>query len=352
MQKPTVLLVANFLNGNRANPSVSGELALKLTAAGWQISTTSHVPHRLPRLLDMILTVWSRRQRYAVAHVEVYSGLAFIWAELVCLALWLAGKPYVLSLHGGGLPVFARRWPGRVRCLLRSARAVTVPSAYLMDAMSAYRADLRLLPNPVDVETYHFRLRTRPEPSLVWLRAFHHIYNPVLAVHVVASLVREFPDVRLTMIGPDRGDGSLQAAVRASADLGVVDRITFVGPVPKRDVPSWLNTGDIFLNTTNVDNTPISVIEAMACGLCVVSTDVGGVRYLLDHGHNALLVPPADPERFALAIQRIVTEYGLAQGLSRHARWKAEQFSWTDTLPAWERLLTDVAKGSGGRGHA
>lgn len=351
MRKPTVLLVANFLNGNRANPSVSRELALKLTAAGWQISTTSHVPHRLARVLDMLLAVWSRRQRFAVAHVEVYSGPAFIWAELVCLALRLVGKPYVLSLHGGRLPLFARRWRGRVRRLLRSARAVTVPSAYLMDAMSPYRADLRLLPNPVDLERYDFRSRTSPEPSLVWLRAFHHIYNPVLAVQVVGSLVREFPGVRLTMIGPDLGDGSLQAAVRASADLGIADRVIFQGPVPKSEVPDWLNRADIFLNTTNVDNTPISVIEAMACGLCVVSTNVGGLRYLLDHGHDALLVPPADPHRFALAIRRILTEERLAEALSTQARRNAEQFSWTETLPAWEQLLSEVAKGADQPGH-
>lgn len=351
MQKPTVLLVGNFLNGTRANPSVSAELALQLTAAGWQISTTSHVPHRLPRVLAMVLAVWSRRHRYTVAHVEVFSGPAFIWAELVCLALRLAGKPYALSLHGGRLPLFARRWPGRVRRLLRSARAVAVPSAYLMEAMRRYRADLRLLPNPVDLERYRFRSRTSPGPSLVWLRAFHQIYNPVLAVQVVASLVREFPGVRLTMIGPDQGDGSLQAAVRASAHLGLADRVTFQGPVPKKEVPDWLNRADIFLNTTNVDNTPISVIEALACGLCVVSTDVGGLRDLLDHGRDALLVPPRDPAPFALAIRRILTEGGLAETLSTQARRKAEQFSWTDTLPAWERLLTEVANGAGTRGH-
>src|SRR6185436_16069131 len=99
---------------------------------------------------------------------------------------------------------------------------------------------------------------------------------------------------RLTMIGPDKGDGSLQQTQRVAGERGVVNHISFVGGVPKREVPERLSHADIFLNTTNVDNTPVSVLEAMACGLCVVNTNVGGLPYLLEHEEDALLVPPAD----------------------------------------------------------
>ena len=67
-------------------------------------------------------------------------------------------------------------------------------------------------------------------------------------------------------------------------------------------VPSELNEFDIFLNTTFVDNTPVSVLEAMACGLCVVSTDVGGLSFLLEHEGDALLVPPDNPKAMAAAV--------------------------------------------------
>ncbi|RIK26321.1 MAG: glycosyl transferase family 1, partial [Chloroflexi bacterium] len=128
------------------------------------------------------------------------------------------------------------------------------------------------------------------------------------------------------------GDNNLQA------------HVSYIAGVPKEEVPAWLQRGDIFLNTTNVDNTPVSVIEAMACGLCVVRTNVGGIPYLLDHEQDALLVPPNDPDAMADAVRRILTEPGLAERLSRNARRKAEQFDWETILPQWERLLTEVAQ--------
>ena len=77
----------------------------------------------------------------------------------------------------------------------------------------------------------------------------------------------------------------------------------------------------------------------MACGLCVVSTNVGGIPYLLEHEYDSLLVPPNDPTAMADAIRRIVTEPGLASHLSQNARQKVEQFDWSKVLPQWEELL-------------
>jgi glycosyltransferase involved in cell wall biosynthesis len=290
----------------------------------------------------MVRTVWRERQQYQVAHVAVFSGPAFLWAEAACATLRAANRPYVLTLHGGNLPVFSRRWPGRVRRLLHSAAAVTTPSRYLLERMAAFRADLRLVPNGIDTCVFGFRLRERPRPALVWLRAFHRIYNPALAPSVLAALVPEVPDACLTMIGPDRGDGSLCQAETHAAKLGVAGRVTFLGAVPWHQVATRLNQSDVFLNTTSVDNTPLSVLEAMACGLCVVSTNVGGMPALIEDGRSGLLVPPNDVEAMAGAVRRIYREPDLAAALSRQARARAEQFDWTVVLPQWFSLLDTV----------
>ncbi len=183
-----------------------------------------------------------------------------------------------------------------------------------------------------------------PAPKLVWLRAFHDIYNPSLAVQVVAQLVRDFPDAQLVMMGPDSRDGSLDETKKLATQLGVMDRLTCTGPVAKLNVPHLLNQGDILLNTPRVDNTPVSVLEAMACGLCVVSTNVGGIPYLLEDESDALLVPTDDAAAMAQAIRRFLTEDGLAERLSRNGRRKAEQFDWTMVLPRWQQLLTDFSE--------
>jgi glycosyltransferase involved in cell wall biosynthesis len=341
----SLLMVGNFLSRASGTPAPGEELRKRLICRGWQVWITSEKPNKIFRLLDMIITIWSQKHKYIIAHIDVFSGPAFFWAEAAATMLRLLDKPYILTLHGGNLPNFAYHWPGRVRRLLAGAAAVTVPSAYLFHAMQPYRRNLLLLPNPLETSRYNFQVREQPSPRLIWLRAFHEIYNPSLAPRALAFLTKTSPEVSLTMIGPDKGDGSLPHTQNVAGELGVCDHLRFSGKIPKEAVPSWMNQGDIFLNTTNIDNTPVSVMEAMACGLCVVSTNVGGIPYLLEHEADALLVPPNNPEAMAQAVQRILTEPGLAKRLSRNARKKAEHYDWSNILPKWEALLTAVAQG-------
>jgi glycosyltransferase involved in cell wall biosynthesis len=313
-----------------------------MSAKRWTVLTTSPKRSRVPFLIDVLTTLWRQRHSYAVASIAVFSGAAFTWAEAAAQLLRVLHKPYIAQLHGGNLPGFARRWPDRVKRLLDSAAAVTAPSRYLQESLRPYRDDIRLLPNAIDLPAYPFRARTNPRPHLVWLRAFHSIYNPSLALRVLAELTPAFPESRLTMVGPDKGDGSLQAFRRTAKGLQLESRIEYAGLIRKADAPAWLGRGDVFVNTTDFDNTPVSVIEAMACGLCVVSTNVGGIPYVLEHELNALLVPPSDPTAMAHAVRRILGEHDLAESLSLNARRKAEQFDWQMVLPLWESLFEEM----------
>lgn len=345
--KGAILLVGTFLStrfpgGGR---SVCEDLADQLDSAGWSVIKTSEHGNGLVRSLDMIRTAWYLRHRYQVAQVDVFSGRAFLWAEAVCAVLRRAGKPYVLTLHSGNLPAFANIWKRRVRGLLRSAAVVTTPSSYLQDQMKPYREDLCLLPNALEVKNYGFHLRTKPQARFVWVRQFSYqdVYNPFLAVKALQILASELSEIKLIMVGTDNGEGNFLRFRQWVEKLGLTNRVIFPGGVSKPEVPYWMSQGDIYLNTTNVDNTPVTVLEAMTSGLCIISTNVGGIPYLLEHAHDALLVPPDDPLAMAQAIRRVLTEEGTGERLSRNARRKAEQFDWSVILPKWEALLTSVA---------
>ena len=347
------LLVGNFLRSSRLGSCTICELlAERLAATGWTVLTTSAKSARFSRLADMLMTVWRRRNEYAVAQVDVYSGPSFIWAESVCWLLGRLRKPFVLTLHGGNLPAFGKRWPGRVRRLLNSASVVTTPSRYLQQALRLYRDDLLFLPNAIDLASYPFRLRTNPQPKLVWLRALHGIYNPCMAVRTIAHLLGSgdtgaaistfrFPlsAFHLSMFGPDKKDGSLQKLKAEIQRLKLGDQVHWQGAVAKQDVPRSLNSGDIFLNTTNHESFGVSVMEAAACGLCIVSTNVGELPFLWQDGSDALLVNPDDSAAMAAAVRRILTEPGLAERLSHNARANAEQYDWSVILPQWEQIL-------------
>ena len=342
----SILHIGNFLSSRGISRQFVEELADRMQSTGWSVFRTSFVLFRPARLLDMVKNILVHRNEYRVAHISIFSGRAFLWAMASAYTLRLIQRPFVISLHGGNLPDFARRWPTIVRWLMTSASAAVCPSNYLFKVFKPLRADLRLLPNPIEIRDYAFKHRQQPKPHLIWLRAFHRIYNPVLAPQALNLLKDEFPEITISMIGSDRRDGSLAETTAVATELRVLDRIRFVGKVPKDEVPGWLNTGDVFVNTTNIDNTPTSILEAMASGLCIVSTNVGGVPFLLDDGTDALLVPPGDPERMATAIRRILTEPGMAGRLSQNARNKVEKFDWSYVLPQWQELFIKCAEGT------
>lgn len=342
MQYPVILLIGNHFRSEKSNMNIWHELPNRLQGIGWETIVTSKKRCRILRIADMVWTILSKRQGYQIAEVDVFSGPSFLWVELSVLILRLLRKPIILTLHGGNLPVFAEKHSKRVHRVLASADAVVAPSAYLQIRLSQYRKDIHIIPNPIDKDAYPFRHRTQPRGNLIWVRAFHEIYNPSLAPAIIDRLRRNLPDIHLTMIGPDKGDGSLQSMLELASLLSLEDHITITGGVTRDAVSRWLDKNDVFINTTNFDNTPLSLIEAMACGLPIVTTSVGGIPYLLEHGKEALLVPAGNPQAFADAIQNIINDQSLASRLSLSARKKAESFDWSIILPQWDQLFHEV----------
>lgn len=343
---PRLLIVGSFLPGFELKRYAGGNLANEWAQSGGKVIITSRRRARLLRLLDMLGTAYWRRRDYDVAHITIFSGPAFFYAECLVLLLLFLRKPVSLGLHGGNLPDFAGRHPARVQRLFDRARLVVCPSNYLFEKLKTYRPDLHLIPNAIKI--CHYNL-VSPRPGgarLLWLRAFHVTYNPMMAPAVLARLLETLPQARLTMVGPDKGDGSFEATHQMATDLGVLDRINFAGPIPKESVPKVLREHDIFLNTTNFDNTPVSVIEALSCGLPIVSTKVGGIPYLLEHGKTALLVQPGNVAEMAAALKRLVTEPDLALQLSTNGRKLAESFDWSVIMPQWKSLLSGIANDS------
>src|SRR5438045_118669 len=117
-KQKTILQVGNFLSAKGYTRQFIEELADRMERSGWFIYRTSDSVSPALRLANMGLTSWRRRSNYGVAHIAVFSGRAFLWAEVSARIVRAAGKPYVLSLHGGNLPAFSRRWPSRVTRLL------------------------------------------------------------------------------------------------------------------------------------------------------------------------------------------------------------------------------------------
>src|SRR5207249_1627364 len=130
----------------------------------------------------MLRTIHRRRGEYDLAHVTVFSGRAFIYAECVVALLCVLGKRCTLGLHGGNLPVFTRLHPARTRRLLNRASVAVCPSRYLFEELKPFGKELHLIPNALDIAKYPCTANKVPGHRLLWLRAFHAIYNPEIAI--------------------------------------------------------------------------------------------------------------------------------------------------------------------------
>ena len=135
-------------------------------------------------------------------------------------------------------------------------------------------------------------------------------------------------------------------AARRRPKLPSVDRVSRKGCLwVERFRPRKSNR--VFLNTSKIDNAPRSLVEAMACGLCVVSTNVGGVSHLMRDGTEGLLVAPDDPREMAGAVRRILEEPALAAMLSRGGFEAARKHDWALVFPLWERLFHRILERTG-----
>lgn len=348
MEKQVILMIGNYLPQPKYNKNIWQFLSEKLSANGWIVITASSKENKVLRLLDMLYTVWKYRDVYRLAQIDVFSGSAFTFAQFCSWLLKRLKKPVVFTLHGGGLAEFAQLHPNRVRRVFQRASVIVTPSPFLQQMLSAFHPDIRHIPNPIETHSAIVRLRRNPQPILIWVRAFHRIYNPSLAVKSLALLVPDFPEIRLLMLGPDKGDGSFAKFKQEAITLNVDKHIELIGAVDHEDVLLWLDKADIFINTTNFDAAPRSVLEAMANGLCVVSTNVGGVPYIIEDGKDGLLVPPGEPELMAEAIRKVLSNHEFAEMLSRNAQNKAANYDWSSILPQWLNLLQEVSDQNNG----
>src|SRR5207247_3649750 len=150
--------------------------------------------------------------------------------------------------------------------------------------------------------------------------------NLRLLIEAVAKVCVRLPDTHLLIVG----DGPERAAVRARvAELGLTDSVTFAGSVPQGDLPLFYRAADVFALSSDFDNSPNVVLEAMASGLPVVATDVGGVRDFVAEGIGGAVVPPGNATALANALERYLAQPHRARAAGTAKRLKASaEFSW------------------------
>jgi L-malate glycosyltransferase len=328
--------------GRRHGFAISQGLVLEnyLEREGYSVVSASDCLNRYARLADILATIARYRRSIDVICLEVYGGPSFVVEDLASLAATIFRIPLVMILHGGALPDFMQRHPHWTRGVLKRASRLVAPSPYLQRAVAVHGFRAQVIPNLIDLESYPHRHREKVRPKLFWMRSFHPVYNPNLAVRALAIIKARVPDASLVMAGQSKGAEYEVTALAQS--LGLADSVHFPGFLDQSGKCREGNAADVFINTNRVDNMPVAVLEAGAMGLPVVATAVGGVPDLLSNGRDGILVPDDDPRAMAESVLSLLADPARASRYSRNARQLAERSSWRSVQPHWAQLFHQV----------
>ncbi len=255
----------------------------------------------------------------------------------VAIMAKLTGKKLIMFLHGGNLPVYSKEHPNTVNRLFKMADFIGAPSEYLAGFARNLGFKVSVIPNVIEMSDYNYIQREKVGPKLFWMRNFHPIWNPLMAIRVVDILKKDYPDIKLVMGGPDKGFRA--ECENLAKKLNLENNISFPGFLDKENKRQCFDKADIYLNTNKIDNTPLALIEASASGLPIVSTNVGGVPFLFSDGQNALLVESDNAQQMAEAVKRLIENPGLAQKLSESGRNFALTYSWDNVREQWKAVF-------------
>ena len=296
------------------------------------------------RLVPFLGQLWSATGRVQLFHVMANSGWA--WHLCAAPAIWIAKLrhvPVVVNYRGGAAEEFFTRSFTWIRPTMRTADRLVVPSGFLQRVFAGFGLAAEIVPNVVDLSRFFPRPADRGSradgPHLIVTRNLESIYDIGTAIRAFAIVRNSRLAARMTVAGSGPERERLGELART---LGLAGCVTFAGRLDNDRMGELYQQADLLLNPSKVDNMPISILEALASGVPVVSTNVGGIPFVVEHGKTALLVPPQDPEAMARAVLELLDDPVKAARLASAGRESVQQYAWQHVRGRWFEIYSGL----------
>jgi len=284
--------------------------------------------------------------RIALLHIHVASRASF-WRKSVFF--WLARLfrvPTILHLHGAEFAVFYGQESGPLRRWLiravfnQSSRIVVLSQSWKAWVQSlGTRAPVTAIYNPVILPAQTASWSARDPGRVLFLGRLGERKGSYDLLEALARLAPLHAGLRAAL----GGDGEVEQTAARAAELGIADRVQLLGWVRAEQKEAQLEQAGIYALPSYNEGLPMSVLEAMAAGMPVLATPVGGIPEAVTDGVEGLLVPPGDVAALAQGLGRLLADPALAQRMGTAARHKVEAcFSSAAVLPQVERLYQEL----------
>ena len=312
------------------NPRLPGPLRLLQSIKYVRTLVTSFV-----YCINLLLKI----PRHDIVHTFSASYLSFLLAPAPAIIIAnFFGKKVILNYRSGEAEDHLRTWPRTSVPIMRLADELIVPSQYLVDVFWKFGLRATAVANIIDPGRFKFKERKPLLPIFLSNRNLYPLYNVGCILRAFSKIQQTFPQARLIIAG----DGSQRQSLEALARELKLQNVEFRGRVAPHKMHELYDEAHIFLNSSNIDNMPGSILESFATGMPVVSTSAGGIRCIVTHEQTGLLVPRNDHDAMAAWAIRLLETPDLASSVARNAyeecagyRWDAVREKW---LAAYSRL--------------
>lgn len=286
-----------------------------------------------------LATLFARVPRYEVIHIFSASYLSFVLAQTpAILVAKLFGKKVLLNYHSGEAEDHLRRWR-TAATTIRLADEVVVPSVYLAKVFAQFGIEARAINNLIEVDQFTFLERRRLIPKFLSNRNLETHYGVDHVLRAFALVQEKYPEAGLIVAG----DGSQRRVLEDLALELALRHTKFVGRVEHEEIVEQYQHADIYLNGSEIDNQPLSILEAFACGLPVVTTNAGGIPEMVRNGETGFVVECRDHKAMASCALRLLAEDDFASAMVQRAREECGKYSWVAVRDQWLKVYRDLA---------
>ncbi len=295
-----------------------------------------------------VATLLARVPKYDVIHVFSASYLSFVIAPTPAILIAkLFGKKILLNYHSGEAEDHLTRWRSAL-ATIRLVDEVAVPSQYLARVFARFGITAHAINNLIELGEFTYRARTPLRPVFLSNRNLEPHYGVDHLLRAFAAIQTRLTNAELVVAG----DGSQRASLEALAlELGLRNT-KFVGRVEQDEITARYQSADIYLNGSEIDNQPLSILEAFACGLPVVTTDAGGIPDMVADGETGFVVSRGDHQAIARRALTLLEKPDLAKSITENGLEECEKYSWRAVRGQWTDLYHGLMnQRSQKRGH-